>query len=215
MKAIILAAGGTRTSKGFPNNSKPKCLFHVNGKTLLGEIVCSLRESGVSDIRIIVGYKQEQIIAFNEKHKLGLEIAYNSKWAGDAINSLKVGLEGVKDDVLIMYGDIRINVSLVKKFLECKKPIVFVGVVPNIRLGGYGYAGILKVGREMLHVFKRPYKTGKNGGLGIRLAHFILREAIRPHSPKRKNLVAVLDWKDPVSDTDYYRQTDEGKGLIT
>jgi len=213
VKAIILAAGETKTSYGFPPDSKPKCLFHVDGKVLLKGIVDSLREGGVSDISIVVGYKNRQIWTFDKEHDLGLKFIYNPRWEVDAVHSLIIGLEGVEDDVLIMYSDIRFEPSLVEAFLKSDKPITLATVVPVIKPDGYGFAGILRVSKDMINIFQIPYPRQPNQVQGIRLAHFITHEAIRPHSKEREGQVKVIQWAVPISDTDYYNMTDEHRRL--
>jgi len=86
--AVILAAGRTLSAGyGFPENSKPKCLFHFSGEVLLERQVEVLRECGVSDIRVVVGYKKEMIEEFNEKMKLGLKLIFNPTWESDILEA--------------------------------------------------------------------------------------------------------------------------------
>src|ERR1041384_6282671 len=59
MKAIILAAGkGTRLNG---QDLKPKCLFEVGGQTLLARQVEALREAGINEIVIVLGFEAERI----------------------------------------------------------------------------------------------------------------------------------------------------------
>jgi choline kinase len=63
MKALILAAGrGTRINA--VHGDHPKCLIRSNadGLTILDHQIESLFAAGVSDIGIVVGYEQDQII---------------------------------------------------------------------------------------------------------------------------------------------------------
>ncbi|MDN3608482.1 NTP transferase domain-containing protein [Vibrio ostreicida] len=61
MKAILMAAGvGSRISRHI--DGKPKCLLEVNGNTLIERTCRLLREFGVYDISVVVGYRSELIV---------------------------------------------------------------------------------------------------------------------------------------------------------
>ena len=67
MKAIILAAGlGTRLRPMTENT--PKALVQVNQKPLIEYQIEFLKEKGIHDIIIIVGYLKEQFDYFNDKY---------------------------------------------------------------------------------------------------------------------------------------------------
>ena len=56
--AIILAAGGSDISAKSVY-SKPKGLFYKDGETLIERQIRQLKEAGIDDITVVVGYKQE------------------------------------------------------------------------------------------------------------------------------------------------------------
>lgn len=206
MKAVILAAGRTVSDSqktinrtkchfGFPENSKPKCLFHYRGEILLERQTKVLRECGISDIRVVVGYKKEMIEKFNEKMKLGLKIIFNPTWNSDiliargwakAIDSVKAGIRGIEDDVLIILGDVWLEKEGIKKTLRDTHPCVTVR-------GGHG-SQLFKVSKEKLPLLRRLEGTGHN-----RLLHEFCT------ANGGVNLLTEMH------DIDYYRQTDEGK----
>ena len=67
MKAIILAAGlGTRLRPMTENT--PKALVQVNQKPLIEYQIEFLKEKGINDIIIIVGYLKEQFDYLKEKY---------------------------------------------------------------------------------------------------------------------------------------------------
>src|ERR1044072_7257978 len=59
MKAIILAAGKGARLNG--HDLKPKWLFEGGGKTLLAHQVEALREAGINEIVIVLGFEAERI----------------------------------------------------------------------------------------------------------------------------------------------------------
>ena len=78
MKAIILAAGlGTRLRPMTENT--PKALVQVNQKPLIEYQIEFLKEKGINDIIIIVGYLKEQFDYLKEKY--GVRLVFNDKYA--------------------------------------------------------------------------------------------------------------------------------------
>ncbi|MGX7112118.1 CTP--phosphocholine cytidylyltransferase [Gemella cuniculi] len=78
MRAIILAAGlGTRLRP--MTNNTPKALIKVKNKPLVEYQIEYLKEKGIDDIIIVVGYLHEQ---FNYlKNKYNVKLVYNEKYA--------------------------------------------------------------------------------------------------------------------------------------
>lgn len=201
LKALLLCAGRTIPSKVnlWPENAKPKCLFHVRGEVLLERQVRILREVGIDDIRVVVGYKKEMIEKFNEEKKLGLELVYNPTAESDrkagsgwvkGLDSVKVGLEGVNDDVLIMYGDLYLKANGLKRVLEEKSPCVSV-------YSGHG-CQMFKTSKELLPLLRKF-----NGvGIGTSLRKFCMRN---------NGVEIILYPPEVIHDIDFYPQTDEYK----
>ena len=71
--AIILAAGGSDMSAKSVY-SMPKGLYKKNGETLIERQIRQLKEVGITDITVVVGYKQEMYFFLEEKHGVTLEI---------------------------------------------------------------------------------------------------------------------------------------------
>ena len=61
IKAVILAAG--KSSRLYPITlKKPKCLLEVGGKRIIDWQVDAIREIGIEDILVVIGYKGDEII---------------------------------------------------------------------------------------------------------------------------------------------------------
>ena len=71
--AVILAAGGSDISAKSVY-SMPKGLYIKNGETLIERQIRQLREAGIEDITVVVGYKQEMYFFLAEKWGVELEI---------------------------------------------------------------------------------------------------------------------------------------------
>lgn len=83
--AVILAAGNSDLSAKSVY-SMPKGLYIKNGETLIGRQIRQLKEAGITEIVVVVGYKQEMYFYLEEKCGVRLEI--NPDWRKNNIFSL-------------------------------------------------------------------------------------------------------------------------------
>ena len=75
--AVIMAAGFA--SRFAPiSYDKPKGLLKVKGDILIERQIRQLKEAGIEDITVVVGYRKEQFFYLEEK--LGVSIAVNSEY---------------------------------------------------------------------------------------------------------------------------------------
>ncbi|MHA1477557.1 MAG: bifunctional sugar-1-phosphate nucleotidylyltransferase/acetyltransferase [Promethearchaeota archaeon] len=109
MKAVIIAAGkGKRLSP--ITSSTPKPMIPIGGKPLLEHSILSLREVGITEILIIVGYRENIIKDYfgDGLNKFNVKIDYISQiehlGTAHAVGFAKdfVG----EDNFLLMYGDL-------------------------------------------------------------------------------------------------------------
>ncbi|MBC8489391.1 MAG: phosphocholine cytidylyltransferase family protein [Bacteroidetes bacterium] len=112
MKAIILAAG--RSSRLYPITlEKPKCLLEVGGRRIIDRQIAAIREIGIKDILIVVGYKGDVI-----KDDLGNSVRYREYHDYNKTNNLHT-LWSVKDelqsDFLCFFSDVLFDSELIKK----------------------------------------------------------------------------------------------------
>ena len=120
MKAIILAAGlGSRL---LPlTKDKPKCLVEFSGKTLLDRLLKTFKICGVNDIVLVVGHKSEKI------NRIDLDFVKNEKYKKTGImHSLFCAKEKLEKTVIVSYGDIIFENSVLEKLLESKYDITAV-----------------------------------------------------------------------------------------
>lgn len=112
MKAIILAAGkGTRLAP--MTLIKPKPLLNVHGKTLLENMVHFFKESNINDITIVTGYKHEMFDEYISR--LGLKKVINKDYDNtNSSYSLKLVIDNIDDDTIIMNGDLYIKSDFVR-----------------------------------------------------------------------------------------------------
>jgi len=123
-RVVHLAAGqGTRLRP--LTDDQPKPLVELGGKSLLERNVKTLDSAGVSDNVVVTGYEAEQI------ENLGLNTVRNDVYdETEMIYSLFCAAEAFPDpggqDLLISYGDIVYEQSVVESLLDCSAPICVV-----------------------------------------------------------------------------------------
>ena len=111
-KAVIVAGGkGTRLAT-FTNNT-PKALVEIGEKPIIQHQIELLREQGVKEIWLLLGYLGEQIQHFAEQKdwRVALHFLHEEQPLGTA-GALKQ-LEGeIQEDFLVLSGDVMVNVDL-------------------------------------------------------------------------------------------------------
>lgn len=142
MKAVVLAAGeGVRLQP--ITSTRPKHLIKVGGKPILEHCLSALKTSGIDEALIVVHYEADQIRQyFGDGRKLGLKIEYAEQKAilGTG-NAVSVAELYVKDEFLLVYGDLVFTPEAVKNVINLhqkKKPAATMAVVPVEKPENYG-----------------------------------------------------------------------------
>lgn len=114
MKAVILAAGvGSRLGKPFPK-SLSKLPY---GEMILERQIRILRECGISEIIVVVGFKKEFIMEYFP----GVFYKYNPLfYITNTAKSLLCAVEDLQDDVLWMNGDVVFDGKIIQLLLQSK-----------------------------------------------------------------------------------------------
>lgn len=119
MKGVILTAGeGTRMRP--LTLSRPKTMVPVGGKPILQYNVEALKEAGIEEITLIVGYHEEVIKNyFQDGSKLGVKIKYVTQGqrlgTAHAIGTLSGSID---DAFIILNGDIIVDSKLIKDLID-------------------------------------------------------------------------------------------------
>jgi bifunctional UDP-N-acetylglucosamine pyrophosphorylase/glucosamine-1-phosphate N-acetyltransferase len=119
MNAIILTAGeGTRMRP--LTVTKPKTMLQVGGKPILQYNVESLRDAGIKDIVLVVGYREDVIRNhFKDGSEYGVNITYVTQeerlGTAHAIGSTRETVEG---KFIILNGDIIVDPVLIKDLIQ-------------------------------------------------------------------------------------------------
>ncbi|TEU14980.1 MAG: nucleotidyltransferase family protein, partial [Hadesarchaea archaeon] len=140
MKAVILAAGlGTRMRP--LTFTKPKFLLPVAGKPALDHVLLLLRNVGIDEIAMVVGYGREQIVErYGDGSRLGVKLRYlyQKKLLGTA-NAVSLAEDFVGGDrFLVMNGDTLVDQeslnTLMKRYEEVGSSKDFGGIMATIEV---------------------------------------------------------------------------------
>ena len=102
-RAIIMAAG--KGERLLPlTNKTPKPLIEVNGRRMIETVIEALRENGISEIYIVVGYLKEQFGYLVEKYP-GIRLIENPYYeTSNNISSLYAARDHL-EECIILDGD--------------------------------------------------------------------------------------------------------------
>lgn len=134
MQAVIMAGGkGTRLSSVIKNVPKP--MVQIDGKPLLEYQIRNLKENGVDNIILVVGYLGDVIKNyFGDGSHFGVDISYYTERAplgtAGALGEIK---NRVEDDFYLVFGDLFINIDF-KRFYQFhikKQAAITLFVHPN------------------------------------------------------------------------------------
>ncbi|MCD7781892.1 MAG: NTP transferase domain-containing protein [Methanosphaera sp.] len=119
MKAIILTAGeGTRMRP--LTTTRPKTMLITGGKPLIQYNIESLRDAGIKDITLVVGYKKEVLEEyFGDGSQFGVNINYamQTSQLGTA-NAISSAKEYIDESFIVLNGDIIVSYDLIRNLIE-------------------------------------------------------------------------------------------------
>ena len=179
MKAIILAAGKGAKLNPF-SNTRPIPMISVAGKALLDNSLCQLKNSGISDVYIVVGHHKERIQDFiAEKSYSGMKIycleQKNNSGIGDAVLQVKNKISP-GEYFLLIYGDTLTDQNIYSKtqqsFHSFKCPVASICLPPsNESFGNVFLNAQMKINK----IIEKP--KGNNFGNYVLAGVFVLPES--------------------------------------
>lgn len=119
MKGVLLTAGeGTRMRP--LTLTRPKTMLPVGGKPILQYNLEALRDAGIKDIIMVVGYKKEAIEDyFEDGSKFGVNITYVTQekrlGTAHAISSIRAEID---NQFVVLNGDIIVNPKLIPALIQ-------------------------------------------------------------------------------------------------
>lgn len=129
MKAIILAAG--RSSRLYPLTLQtPKCLLEVGGASIIARQIEALRNAGVDDVIVVVGFQKGKIIS-----ALGDTVryrVYDDFAATNNLHTLWHVRDELNDDCIILFADVLFDPQLLCDLIA--HPAAFCALVDTSRV---------------------------------------------------------------------------------
>jgi choline kinase len=118
MRAIILAAGRGQRLQQAEHQQTPKCLLRFGGKTLLERHLLALRECGVAEVVLALGFKRELIEAEIDRMRVtpAPEIVINPGFDLGSVLTVHTAAEplGRGGEVLLMDADVLYHGQILK-----------------------------------------------------------------------------------------------------
>lgn len=117
MNSIILAAGEGKRLRPLTEN-KPKCMIKLFGKSILQWQIDAFTKCGISDISVVTGFKNN-VIQIPKLHYYKNENFSTT----NMVETLFCAKEKLEGSVIVSYGDIIFEQSILKKLMTSNYPI--------------------------------------------------------------------------------------------
>ncbi len=119
LKAIILSAGEGSRMRPL-TLTKPKTMLPVAGKPIIQYNIEFLRDNGITDILLIVRYKEEMVRNyFGDGSDFGVNISYKTQkdFLGTA-NAISYGEDFIDDSIIVLNGDIILDDEIIHEIIK-------------------------------------------------------------------------------------------------
>ncbi len=133
MKAVFLIAGRGRRLRPY-TDARPKCMVPLHGEPLLTTALRMVAEVGVREVVLVVGHMKEVIREHYGAHFAGLSLRYvtNPDYATtNNLYTMWLARHELDDDVLLLEGDLRYDVGVLRDLVQ--HPVPDVAVVDDFR----------------------------------------------------------------------------------
>lgn len=130
VQCVILAAGEGKRMRPL-TGSRPKVMLPVANKPMLDHLICAVRDAGISDFVLVVGYEEAAVRHyFGDGSGFGVKIQYvtqkRQRGTGDAVMSTRSYLHG---RFLLLNGDMILSGADIRSMLSSPAPSI--GVCPS------------------------------------------------------------------------------------
>jgi bifunctional UDP-N-acetylglucosamine pyrophosphorylase/glucosamine-1-phosphate N-acetyltransferase len=170
MKAVILTAGEGKRLRPI-TSSRPKPMISLLGRPLLEHTILGLKNAGIDQILLIVGYKQELIKNYFQKasNQLEVKIEYitQEEYLGTA-HAAGYARDFIKDeDFLMMYGDLFVDPETFKIIMEKYREKEYEGLITLLEVENPQDYGIIKLNSKKLveEIIEKPPPNQNAGNL--------------------------------------------------
>ncbi|MCX8169172.1 MAG: NDP-sugar synthase [Candidatus Methanomethylicia archaeon] len=177
MKAVVLAAGkGTRLN--VLTKYRPKHLLPLIGRPIIEHVICELKNAGVTEIGIIVGYMKEKIMKLiGDGSKYGLNVTYivQDEQLGTA-HAIKIAEKFVGNErFIVVYGDITLKGKIILDALKRHFETNTVATIVTTEVDDPWNYGVIEVDENgiMKNIIEKPEK-GKEPSNKINTGIYVL-----------------------------------------
>ncbi|MHA2268306.1 MAG: bifunctional sugar-1-phosphate nucleotidylyltransferase/acetyltransferase [Promethearchaeota archaeon] len=187
MKAVILAAGKGKRLMPI-TSSRPKPMIPLAGKPLLEHTLIGLKDAGVDEILLIVGYKEQALKTYfgDGKDNFSVKIEYVTQeeqlGTGHAVRYAK---EFVKNEpFMLMYGDLLTDPKVFKEIVDRFRQSKSQGVIALFEVKNPQDYGVISLNRDGFvdNITEKPAPELNLGNLinaGIFIFEPLIFEAIQ------------------------------------
>jgi len=164
MKAVILAAGEGKRLRPF-TETMPKVMLPVGNKPLLEHVLDAVKNTGIAEVILVVGYKKEVIMDYFKDYK-GIKITYatQEKQLGTA-HALLQAKKHIKSSFIVLSGDNIIDKKSIQKLIENKSDYTIL-IKEHTHPSKYGAVFLEK--QNLKKIVEKPKEdTGKFISTGI------------------------------------------------
>ncbi len=160
MKTVILAAGKGTRMKPLTDNM-PKAMVLLHGKPFLEHVLVSLKQAGIKEAVIVVGYLKEKIIDYFGTEFMGIKIEYavQKKQLGTA-HAVLQAKKFLKKDFLVGHSDIIAEPSVWRALLKANGFDVIAVVREDAEAEKFGV--VETEGNRIVSVEEKPLKPKSN-----------------------------------------------------
>ncbi|MBS3781067.1 MAG: NTP transferase domain-containing protein [Candidatus Thermoplasmatota archaeon] len=162
MKAVILAAGEGTRLRPF-TATEPKVMIPVANKPILEYVVDAIRENGVRDIIMVVGYKRQKIMSyFGDGDDFGVNIDYvvqkNQPPTGGTAHALYQTKNKLDEEFILFPGDNVISEDTVSDLLNNMEDYTIL-ITRSENPSKYGVVTLEKGGETVKGLVEKPERS--------------------------------------------------------
>ncbi|MDI6898981.1 MAG: sugar phosphate nucleotidyltransferase [Methanolinea sp.] len=137
MQCVILAAGEGKRMRPL-TSTRPKVMLPLGNRPMLEHLVAAARDAGITDILLVVGYREEEVRRFfGDGSSFGVKIEYavqrQQKGTADALATAE---EWVRGDFILMNGDMVLSPGDIRSIVDAGPACM--GVAPSDHPEDYG-----------------------------------------------------------------------------
>ncbi len=132
MQCVILAAGEGSRMRPL-TTSRPKVMLPLAGKPSLEHLIRNVRDAGIREIILIVGYQEQSIRAYfgnGSKFDVAIQYVVQKKQLGTA-DALRVAEPFITDKFLMLNGDMVLDMSDIQQLCRKKAPVMAIATTTH------------------------------------------------------------------------------------